>query len=214
MAASGPGQNATVEEILASIRQAISDDDARRTGHGSGDVRGTVERTPPPPLTPKSDEQPEVTMSDDSDAPSALGPGVDQGVIEMAIEQALDGVRAEFAGRKTAATAARARPRQEIARTAAEAVARVPPPRMAPVRREIGGAARKALVSPKTDAQVSASFDELAKAMIEGNATKLDEVVEDLLRPMLRSWLDENLPQMVERMVREEIERVARSSRR
>jgi len=30
---------------------------------------------------------------------------------------------------------------------------------------------------------------------------------------MLKQWLDENLPNMVERMVREEIERVARTGR-
>ncbi len=69
---------------------------------------------------------------------------------------------------------------------------------------------RRALMSPRSDAQVSASFDDLAKAMIEGNSRQLDEVVEDLLRPMLKGWLDNNLPQMVERLVREEIERVSR----
>jgi cell pole-organizing protein PopZ len=73
--------------------------------------------------------------------------------------------------------------------------------------------ARRALLSPQVDAEVSASFDDLAKAMIEGNANKLDEVVEDLLRPMLRTWLESNLPSMVERLVREEIERVARGRR-
>jgi len=38
----------------------------------------------------------------------------------------------------------------------------------------------------------------------------LEEVVSELLRPMLKSWLDENLPEMVERLVRAEIERVSR----
>jgi uncharacterized protein len=38
-------------------------------------------------------------------------------------------------------------------------------------------------------------------------------VVEDLLRPMLKNWLEGNLPQMVERLVREEIERVSRGPR-
>jgi cell pole-organizing protein PopZ len=34
-----------------------------------------------------------------------------------------------------------------------------------------------------------------------------------MLRPMLKTWLDNNLPPMVERMVREEIERVSRGRR-
>jgi uncharacterized protein len=38
----------------------------------------------------------------------------------------------------------------------------------------------------------------------------LDELVQDMLRPMLREWLDDNLPQLVERLVREEIQRVSR----
>jgi cell pole-organizing protein PopZ len=65
-------------------------------------------------------------------------------------------------------------------------------------------------MSPKIDASVAASFQELSQAMLAGNSRKLDEVVEDLLRPMLRQWLEGNLPQMVERLVREEIERVSR----
>jgi cell pole-organizing protein PopZ len=40
----------------------------------------------------------------------------------------------------------------------------------------------------------------------------LDEVVRDQLTPMLRTWLDENLPQIVERLVEAEIARLARRS--
>ena len=72
---------------------------------------------------------------------------------------------------------------------------------------------KRALMSPRADADVAASFEDLAKAMMGGNARKLDDVVEDLLRPMLKNWLEGNLPQMVERLVREEIERVSRGPR-
>jgi len=34
-----------------------------------------------------------------------------------------------------------------------------------------------------------------------------------MLRPMLKSWLDDNLPSLVERLVRSEIERVSRGGR-
>ena len=37
-----------------------------------------------------------------------------------------------------------------------------------------------------------------------------DEMAEEMLRPMLQDWLDNNLPTLVEKLVREEIERVAR----
>ena len=38
----------------------------------------------------------------------------------------------------------------------------------------------------------------------------LEDIVREALRPMLKSWLDENLPRVVERMVQAEVERVAR----
>ena len=41
----------------------------------------------------------------------------------------------------------------------------------------------------------------------------LEEMVREMLRPMLKQWLDENLPKIVERLVREEIERVVRRPR-
>jgi uncharacterized protein len=72
-----------------------------------------------------------------------------------------------------------------------------------------------ALLSQTTGLQVARSFEELAAA-IDGAAERrsLDEIAEDMLRPMLREWLDDNLPTLVERLVREEIERVARGPRR
>jgi cell pole-organizing protein PopZ len=41
----------------------------------------------------------------------------------------------------------------------------------------------------------------------------LDEITQDCLRPLLKGWLDKNLPALVERLVREEIARVARPGR-
>lgn len=67
-----------------------------------------------------------------------------------------------------------------------------------------------ALLSRETDSAVSSAFADLASTMLSGNARTLEDLVQDMLRPMLKSWLDENLPTMVEKMVREEIERVAR----
>jgi cell pole-organizing protein PopZ len=62
--------------------------------------------------------------------------------------------------------------------------------------------------------QIARSFEELAAAIDGAERRSLDEIAEDMLRPMLRDWLDDNLPTLVERLVREEIERVARGPRR
>jgi len=68
------------------------------------------------------------------------------------------------------------------------------------------------LVSERTGRQVAASFVELSEALAARNRRNLDEMAEEMLRPMLRDWLDTNLPALVERLVREEIERLAQTS--
>jgi len=72
----------------------------------------------------------------------------------------------------------------------------------------------QALISQDASLQVARSFEELALAIDGAEHRSLDEIAEDMLRPMLREWLDDNLPTLVERLVREEIERVARGPRR
>lgn len=78
-----------------------------------------------------------------------------------------------------------------------------------PVGREIAS-----LVSPAVSERVAQSFGALAEAVDAGPRRSFDEIAEDMLRPMLQEWLDDNLPTLVERLVREEIERVARGPRR
>ena len=66
------------------------------------------------------------------------------------------------------------------------------------------------LVSPATGQLVHASFNELAEAIRQGELRSLETMAQEMLQPMLRDWLDDNLPKMVERLIREEIERLAR----
>jgi uncharacterized protein len=65
------------------------------------------------------------------------------------------------------------------------------------------------LLSRDATASISSAVDKLT-ATIKNHQPSLEEVVRDALRPMLKSWLDENLPDMVDRIVRAEIERVIR----
>jgi cell pole-organizing protein PopZ len=69
------------------------------------------------------------------------------------------------------------------------------------------------LVSRATDASVGQAFDLLAHTVLAGTPRPIEDVVREMLRPMLRLWLDDNLPTIVERLVRAEIERVARGGR-
>ena len=83
------------------------------------------------------------------------------------------------------------------------------------------------LVSNGTAEASSRSLNELnekiaerqaAKEVVEetpmgpGSAKTLDEIVRDLMRPMLKDWLDKNLPDVVERVVRKEVQKLVRQA--
>jgi len=116
---------------------------------------------------------------------------------------------------RVAATAGRFTPVNDVVEKIEAAAPRAEPVRVAeaiedsPVGREIA-----ALVSPAVSERVAQSFGALADAVDAGQRRSFDEIAEDMLRPMLQEWLDDNLPTLVERLVREEIERVARGPRR
>ena len=69
------------------------------------------------------------------------------------------------------------------------------------------------LLSPETDKAVASAFDALSANLAARSAERAGELAREMLRPMLKAWLDENLPGIVERLVRAEIERVARGAR-
>ncbi|MEZ5811648.1 MAG: DUF2497 domain-containing protein [Rhizobiaceae bacterium] len=75
---------------------------------------------------------------------------------------------------------------------------------------EAAPAARPPILSEQAGRQVAAAFDELSEAFAGTRRKSFDEMAEEMLRPMLQDWLDNNLPVLVERLVREEIDRVAR----
>lgn len=66
------------------------------------------------------------------------------------------------------------------------------------------------LVSDEAGSKVTNAFGDLTHTVLSSNTRTMENVVEDMLRPMLKAWLDQNLPVMVERLVRAEIERVSR----
>ena len=65
------------------------------------------------------------------------------------------------------------------------------------------------LVSPTVRAEASASFAQLSQAALPKSSRTVEDLVQEMLRPMLQNWLDAHLPGLVERLVRQEIERIA-----
>jgi cell pole-organizing protein PopZ len=75
----------------------------------------------------------------------------------------------------------------------------------------------RTILSQEVADATATAFDRLADTIVSqasGGARSIEDITRDLLRPMLKAWLDANLQSVVERLVREEIDRVARRSGR
>jgi len=211
MSNQGPAQEPTMEEILASIRRIISEDNGAQEAPAE-------EYQPAAPAyhdEPESDEdvvfeeeevmeldealpeeaqayEPEPAPADQQ--PLAAAPVYEEPAYEPAPEP-------EPEPEPLYAEADYAEPDDgEIAFEEPPMTANSPAPR---------------LMSSDTEQSAASSFGMLANSMLSssGSGRTLEEVVGDQIRPMLKQWLDENLPEMVERLVREEIERVSRRGR-
>src|SRR5262245_6366260 len=189
------GQEPSMEEILASIRRIIADDEPAKEATQSRQENVASAResaaSPPRPSAPPSHTAP---MS----PPPRSVPAAAESAPPMT-EEEIDSMLAHLKGTPRQPPAASAR--IEAAATS-EPTPNLDAPR--PAIEERG------LLSAATTAAVDAAFDTLARTAQARNGRTLEEVVSELLRPMLKSWLDENLPGMVERLVRAEIERVSR----
>jgi cell pole-organizing protein PopZ len=96
--------------------------------------------------------------------------------------------------------------------TASRAINRVPaynPPSF----ETPAGSPSQPILSQSTVSAVESAFNTLAHTVLSSNARTLEDLVKEMLRPMLKSWLDDNLPGLVERIVKAEIERVSRGGR-
>ncbi len=81
------------------------------------------------------------------------------------------------------------------------------------------------LLSTSVAAAVAGAFDGLAGAVeetevaarrlpVQEGGVTVEDMVREMLKPMLQEWLDAHLPDIVERLVRQEIEHLARLPRR
>ncbi len=78
-----------------------------------------------------------------------------------------------------------------------------------PTAEATGRSPEAGLLSHEATAAIGSAFSTLTETVKKHEPT-LEDVVRETLRPMLKSWLDENLPRLVEQTVQAEIERVTR----
>jgi uncharacterized protein len=221
-------QEPSMEEILASIRRIIADDDATKTAQRPSESPRTeappqVEtppqvEAPPPPAPPPPVQQvyaapPPPAPRIEPEPPSVVEEPVsfDQETVAEQSADILDLTESMTAMPESGPPAA-----QFCAIDGNSDVGFDEAPELEPEPVPFPPAPARAydeqgrLISGATSAAVDSAFNALAQTVLSQNARTLEDLVREMLRPMLKSWLDDNLPGMVERMVRAEIERVSR----
>jgi len=202
MAQPAKAQEPSMEEILASIRRIIADDDAAKPAPKPSEP---TKPAAPAAASARADtadpDEMDTMLADLDENPAEPAPSPPEEVLEL--------------------TEAMAAPAPEPAQSSFrrieldqdvvfhEAAAAQPPPPVVPRP----SAADLPLLSTAASAVVHSAFGSLAHSVLAQNTRTLEDLVKEMLRPMLKAWLDDNLPVMVERLVRAEIERVSRGPR-
>jgi hypothetical protein len=207
----------SMEEILASIRRIIADDDAK-----AGAPAAAVEPPPPPRPAPVAavaspapmPPSPLEFVNDIPPAPEPVATPDPTDVLELTEE-----MRAPDPEPAPQFRTMDAQPDVVFAEDPPPEP-EAPQPELPPydplenVRRTLSAQMQvetdQPLLSRTASAAVDSAFASLAHTVLSQNARTLDDLVKEMLRPMLKSWLDDNLPSLVERLVRAEIERVSR----
>lgn len=219
-----------MEEILASIRRIIADEDTGKAKPAASAPAAVAPAPPPPkpapvpppvaakpapmPAPPPPPKPPEIANNQaDIDAMLAsvdVAPPPPPKPVAPPAADVLDLTEAMTAAPAPAQSFRTIDAASDIvfAENAAEPA---PEPPRAPVQPP--PALDRGLMSNVTRSAVDHAFNSLANTVLGNNARTLEDLVKEMLRPMLKSWLDDNLPGLVERIVRAEIERVSRGGR-
>jgi cell pole-organizing protein PopZ len=239
-------QEPSMEEILASIRRIIADDEAKpaaekppsptaapakpekpapapaakapaseapppappaapKAAAPAAPKAAAPAAPPPPPAPAASNSQDDVDALlnglDETTTPEEIRPASpDDDVLDLTDEMALPDPQPSFK---------KVEPPDDLEFTEAAARAAPSQPAFQPPPVESSPASQQ-ILSRSTVSAVESAFNSLAHTVLSNNARTLEDLVKEMLRPMLKSWLDDNLPGLVERIVKVEIERVSR----
>jgi cell pole-organizing protein PopZ len=246
-------QEPSMEEILASIRRIIADDEAKPAAAEKAaaaapaakpaaapppaakpvmsDIppsaipaaQAAAAKAAPPPAKPapppKPAPAPAPVVSNSQDDIDALLNGLDEATSPEEIRPALPEAEVFELTDEMAvptppppqASFQKVEPDDDLEFTETAATrAMQRPPVFEPPPFETSAAPPPPILSRSTVSAVESAFNTLAHTVLSNNARTLEDLVKEMLRPMLKSWLDDNLPGLVERIVKAEIERVSR----
>lgn len=202
MADKKPDQEPSIEEILASIRQIISDDE-------DGDAAPVVQEAAPPPPKPAPvpEPEPEPPSDDVIDLTEKADPEPEDAPIQVALRETQPEPVEEIVPEPEP------EPEDDFLMVDAPEEEAAPPLNENSYTDE---SAIDSLLTERAEQAALSAFSKIAtRAPVYRDDTPADghtieDVVRALLRPMLREWLDENLPPMIEKLVQRELEKLAR----
>lgn len=219
MADKTPDQEPSIEEILASIRQIISDDDEKDADSPAAEPEA---KEAAPDFSIK-DEEPEEEAEIESvmvDVPEPAAVEEEDDVLELteAMVPVKENIEVDL---KDFDVPSEPAPQPEAVQIQQpEPAAPAPAPKPAPAPEVSMNTQATAGEDILTEAAKSAALSSMAKLAGNmpitrhreyGNIT-LEDLVREMLHPMLRDWVSENLPSMVERLVQKELEKLARQA--
>ena len=230
----------SMEEILASIRRIISEDgDGAEGGEAKAEATPAAPGAPgaaPPPAAeaapPPAAERPKraliADVESEEDAIVVAAGAEDESDVLLLTEEAEEEAPPPSPRLRESPLALDDEPPPEPPRREPEALSFEPELEVEdePARAATPDTASLVdrLISERAAAASLAAMSELVtrshrepniESLPMGNANQtLEDLTRELLRPILKSWLDDNLPQIVERIVREEIGRLALDAQR
>ncbi|HAE00693.1 MAG TPA: DUF2497 domain-containing protein [Rhodospirillaceae bacterium] len=190
-----------MEEILASIRKIISED---------GEDEPPKKEKPAPEPQPEPEPEPEPMELEDEveEEPLELEDEVEDELPDLELVD-MDDDEEEYVPPPPPPAPPEPEPEEEEEE---EYVPPPPPPRR-PAPPMMSDDDR--ILSDDVEGYGISQFASLERKIRMGQAGEtLEDVVKGLLKPMLRGWLDENLPGLVERLVQEEIQRMSHRARK
>lgn len=216
MSDSDTEQEPSIEEILTSIRQIISDDDDEEETTAAPppekekeepapesepeeeeEVIELTEKADPEPVEEKADEPEPAPEPEPEPEPEQEEPESEPDIEEDQEEEDQEEEAMEIDMQD-------AEPEEEPDDEQDDNMADTDP---APTEHD-----DDALLTRRAEDAAYSGFKQLAAKTAVDTITgvTIEEIVRDELRPMLRVWLDQNLPDIVERLVKEELDKVAR----
>jgi len=192
-----------MEEILASIRRIISEDDAPPAAEAKS-APPSAPPSPAPEPEPVVHAPPEPELADEAEeeddvlelSEPAPAPHESHGDIDVFETPKVEAPKPE----PKAAEPAPAAPPEPT-----------PQPTFAPVVEAPAAPAGGGLVSGHAADAAASHFGALAQSIaLPASGRTLEDLVSELMKPMLKDWLDQHLPAMVEQAVRDEVDRISR----